>query len=74
MTAKGRAVCVRGEGREYQEDEAGEAGTAEELLITIQGMHVCDIESRSHAQPFNIHVQQTKALQYRLKRACKDRE
>lgn len=54
-------------GHEYQEDEIGAAETMEELLITIQGMHVCDIESQSHVQPINKHLQQTKTLQYGFK-------
>lgn len=69
MTAKERAVHIYSEGHEYQEDETGEAGTMEELLITIQGMDVCDIESKSHVQPINKHVQQTKTWQYRFKMA-----
>lgn len=74
MTAKEKAVCICGEGHEYQEEETGEAGTTEELLITIQGMRICDSESQSHAQTLNIHVQQTKTSRCRLKLACEDRE
>lgn len=51
---------VSGKGHEYKEDEIEESGTTEELLITIQGMHVCDIESP--VQPINKHLQQTKTL------------